>query len=106
MDKVYDVAWSDGRVTGADGKLELVGNTVDVENPTWANTIGADELITVREDPDFDAGQRVLYYARVLEIPTPNWTAYDAKYFDLNLPEQVPMVLQERDYTSPIWYAP
>ena len=65
----------------ADGKLPPVGNTVDVANATWTNTIGAPELITVWKDPDFDAEQRAFYYARVLEIPTPRWTAYDAKRF-------------------------
>ena len=81
-EKVYDVAWSGDRKPGADGKLPPVGNTVDVANATWTNTIGAPELIAVWTDPDFDPTQRAFYYGRVLEIPTPRWTAYDAKYFD------------------------
>ena len=106
MDKVYDVVWSGDRKPGRDGKLPAVGNTVDVANATWTNTIGAPELITVWTDPDFDAGQRAAYYARVIEIPTPRWTAYEAKRFGVRMPPEVPMVTQERAYTSPIWYTP
>ena len=86
QEKVYDVAWSGDRKPGADGKLPPVGNTVDVANATWTNTIGAPELITVWKDPDFDPAQRAFYYARVIEIPTPRWTAYDAKYFGVKMP--------------------
>ena len=89
-EQVYDVAWSGGRERGADGKLPAVGNTVDVANATWANTIGAAELITVWEDPDFDREQRAVYYARVIEIPTPHWTAYDAVRFNVPLPADAP----------------
>ena len=81
QEKIYDVAWSDDRKAGADGKLPPVGNTVDVANATWTNTIGASELITVWKDPDFDPALRAVYYARVIEIPTPRWTAYDANRF-------------------------
>ena len=105
-EKVYDVAWSDGRKVGANGKLPAVGNTVDVENATWTNTIGAAELITVWKDPDFDAKQRAFYYVRVLEIPTPRWTAYDASYYGTKSKIDIPMTTQERAYTSPIWYKP
>jgi hypothetical protein len=107
-EKVYDVVWGDAdkRKPGKDGKLPAVGNTVDLENATWANTIGDPELITVWKDPDFDAGQRAFYYARVLEIPTPRWTAYDAKRFGTKPLPGTRMVLQERAYTSPIWYTP
>ena len=105
-EKVYDVAWSGDRKPGADGKLPSVGNTVDVANATWTNTIGAAELITVWKDPDFDAKQRGFYYVRVIEIPTPRWTAYDAKYFGIEIPDGVPTFTQERAYTSPIWYTP
>jgi hypothetical protein len=105
-EKVYDVAWSGGRQPGADGKLPSVGSTVDVANATWTNTIGAAELIAVWADPDFDAGQRAFYYGRVIEIPTPRWTAYDAKYFGLTMAPEVEMTTTERAYTSPIWYTP
>ncbi len=105
-EKVYDVAWSDGRTPGADGKLPPVGNTVDVARATWTNTIGDPELITVWTDPDFDPNLRAVYYARVLEIPTPRWTAYDAKRYGIEMSEEVPMWTQERAYTSPIWYTP
>jgi hypothetical protein len=83
-----------------------VGNTVDVANATWANSIGAPELITVWTDPDFDPSQRAFYYARVIEIPTPRWTAYDAKRFGIEMDSQIPMITQERAYTAPIWYTP
>ena len=89
-EKVYDVAWSGGRKPGADGKLPPVGNTVDVPNATWTNTIGAPELIAVWKDPDFDPAQRAFYYGRVIEIPTPRWTAYDAKYFGIKMPPGSP----------------
>ena len=105
-EKVYDVVWSGDRKPGADGKLPPVGNTVDVKNATWTNTIGSPELITVWEDPNFDPKQKAFYYARVIEIPTPRWTAYDAKRFDIKMSSEVPMTTQERAYTSPIWYAP
>jgi hypothetical protein len=105
-EKVHDVAWGGDREPGADGKLPPVGNTVDVPNATWLNTIGAPELITVWMDPDIDAKQRAFYYARVIEIPTPRWTAYDANRFGLTMPAEVPMTTTERAYTSPIWYTP
>lgn len=105
-EQIYDVVWSGDRAPGADGKVPPVGDTVDVAGATWANTIGATELITVWSDPDFDRTQRAFYYARVLEIPTPRWTAYDAAYFDLTLGPDVPMTVTERAYTSPIWYTP
>ncbi len=105
-EKVYDVAWSGGRTPGADGKLPSVGSTVDVENATWTNTIGAPELIAVWKDPDFDPSLRAFYYARVIEIPTPRWTAYDAKRFGVKPLPGTTMTLTERAYTSPIWYTP
>jgi hypothetical protein len=106
-EKVYDVAWSGSRMPDPKtGKLPAVGNTVDVAEATWTNSIGAPELITVWKDPDFDPAQRAFYYARVLEIPTPRWTAYDAKFYRVKMPKEVPMVQQQRAYTSPIWYTP
>ena len=105
-EKVYDVAWSGDRQPGADGKLPPVGNTVNVERATWTNTIGAPELITVWSDPDFDPDQRAFYYARVIEIPTPRWTTYDAVRYGIELGNEVPRTTQERAYTSPIWYTP
>ncbi len=103
---VYDVVWSDDRKHGPDGKLPPVGNTVDVENATWSNSIGEPEMITVWTDPDFDPDRSAFYYARVIEIPTPRWTAYEAKRFDVDMTDDVPMTTQERAYTSPIWYTP
>jgi len=107
QEKVYDVAWSGERKPDPKtGKLPPVGNTVDVANATWTNTIGSPELIAVWKDPAFDSGQRAFYYARVIEIPTPRWTAYDAKHFGIKMPPEVTMITQERAYTSPIWYTP
>lgn len=106
-EKIFDVAWSGDRTPGADGKLPLVGDTVDVANATWTNTIGAPELITVWQDPEFDPALKAFYYARVIEIPTPRWTAYDAAYFkDADFPADATMEVTERAYTSPIWYTP
>jgi hypothetical protein len=105
-EKVYDVALSDGRTVGSDGSVAPVGNTVDVTNAIWKNSIGDTALITTWTDPDFDRKQRAFYYARVIEIPTPRWTAYDVKYYELNPDPQIPMTTQERAYTSPIWYTP
>ncbi|MDR4505754.1 MAG: DUF3604 domain-containing protein [Candidatus Scalindua sp.] len=108
QEKIYDVVWGDAdkRKPDEDGKLPPVGSTVDVENATWTNTIGDPELITVWKDPDFDPSLRAFYYARVLEIPTPRWTAYDAKHFGTEPLPETTMTLQERAYTSPIWYNP
>jgi hypothetical protein len=105
-EKVFDVAWSDDRKPDGNGKLPSVGSTVDIPNATFTNTIGAPELISVWQDPDFDAGQRAFYYARVLEIPTPRWTAYDAKRFGSQPLPGTRMTVVERAYTSPIWYKP
>ena len=106
QEKVYDVVGSDGRVAGESGKLPGVGSTVDEEAASYTNTIGDAELAAVWEDPDFDAGQRAFYYARVLEIPTPRWTSYDALRLGADLPDEVPTQIQDRAYTSPIWYTP
>jgi hypothetical protein len=106
QEKIYDVAWSGDRKPGANGKLPPVGDTVNVENASWTNTIGAPELIAVWRDPDFDPAKPAFYYGRVLEIPTPRWTAYDAKFFGVKPLDGTVMKLQERAYTSPIWYTP
>jgi hypothetical protein len=107
-EKVYNVVWGDAasRTLGSDGSLPAIGNTVDVKNATWSNTIGDPELLAVWSDPDFDPEERAFYYARVLEIPTPRWTAYDAMRFGVEPPEGTKMIHQERAYTSPIWYTP
>jgi len=105
-EKVYDVAWSGNRKPGADGKLPPVGNTVDVPNANWTNTIGASELGVVWTDPDFNPGQKAFYYARVIEIPTPRWIVYDAFRFGVDIPQGAETTHQERAYTSPIWYTP
>ncbi len=106
QEKVYDVAWSGERKPGANGKLPPVGDTVNLAIPSWTNTIGAAELGAVWTDPDFEPKLRAFYYARVIEIPTPRWTAYDRVKFKLDLPAEVPLKTQERAYTSPIWYNP
>ena len=105
-DKVFDVAWSGERAAGPDGKLPAVGNTVDLTTATYRNTIGSAELATVWRDPEFDPQQAALYYARVIEIPTPRWSTYDAVRADLPLLEGVASTIQERAWSSPIWYRP
>jgi hypothetical protein len=106
QEKVFDVKWSGDRTPGADGKLPPVGNTVDLATATYTNTIGAAELITTWTDPDFDPARRAFYYARVIEIPTPRWTAFDVVNFGDKMDPDIPMILTERGVTSPIWYAP
>jgi len=129
-EQVYDVAWSDDRKpAGKDGEvvqmvttdgfrvwtvereipagqLPPVGNTVDVKNATYTNTIGDSQLMAVWTDPDFDPSQHAVYYVRVVEIPTPRWSTYDAKALGRPLPEGVPASIQERAWSSPIWYTP
>ena len=105
-EKIYNVSWSGERELNRDGSLSDVGSTVDVKQASWQNSIGAAELATVWQDPQFDPAQRAFYYLRVLEIPTPRWTAYDARRFGATLGDQVPMSTRERAYTSPIWYMP
>jgi len=106
-EKVYDLAVSDGRTIGADGRCRTqVGNTVDVADASFLNNIGDAELRAVWTDPDFNPKHRAAYYARVLEIPTPTWQAFDSKFYGIKMPETVPMFSQERAYTSPIWYTP
>ena len=107
-EKVYDVVWAGGkkRKRLATGKLHPVGNTVDVEKATFTNDIGEPFLETVWKDPNFDPKQRAFYYVRVIEIPTPRWTTYDAKFFGTKIPDGAPRFIQDRAYTSPIWYTP
>jgi len=107
-EKIYDVVWSDqqARQIGEDGKLTPVGNTVDIKNATYTNDIGASQLRAVWTDPDFDPEQKALYYVRVLEIPTPRWSTYDAAKLGVAPPASVPATLQERAWSSPIWYTP
>ncbi len=104
-ERIYDVAVSDGREIGSDGRArEPVGNTVDVATATYSNTIGDAVFAAHWQDPDFDPDESAFYYVRVLEIPTPRWTTYDAAFFGIDLPDNVPATLQDRAYTSPIWY--
>jgi hypothetical protein len=106
-EKIYDVALSDGRKADAKtGKVPPVGTTVDIEKATYSNDIGDSQLSTVWTDPDFDPTQKALYYVRALEIPTPRWTTYDAARNNLPLPTDVPATIQERAWSSPIWYTP
>jgi hypothetical protein len=108
QEKVYDVVWGDAdkRKLNAKGKLPAVGNTVNLETATVDNSIGDPELSTVWTDPDFNAALPAFYYVRVLEIPTPRWTLFDAVKYKIKLGKEVPLTLQERAYTSPIWYTP
>jgi hypothetical protein len=106
-EKIYDVAVSDGRKIGKDGRCKTpVGNTVDLEAANWLNTIGASELATVWTDPDFDPQQKAFYYTRVLEIPTPRWVLYDKVRLGAKIPKEAKLIHQERAYSSPIWYTP
>ena len=106
-ERIYDVAVSDGRQIGSDGRArEAVGNTVNILTATYSNTIGDVILTAYWQDPEFDAEQHAFYYVRVLEIPTPRWTTYDAAFYGIDLPDTVPATIQDRAYTSPIWYTP
>jgi hypothetical protein len=106
-ERVYDVAVSDGREIGDDGRAtEKVGTTVDIATATFTNSIGDAMMAAHWVDPDFDASEPAFYYVRVLEIPTPRWTTYDATFFGVDLPDNVPATIQDRAYTSPIWYTP
>ena len=106
-ERVYDVAVSDGRKIGQDGRCkEPVGNTVNVNKATFRNTIGKPLYLAYWKDPDFNPKQRTFYYVRVLEIPTPTWVAHDMAFFGVQAPKDAVLVHQERAYTSPIWYSP
>lgn len=105
QERVYDVAVSGGRKINAKGRCTTpVGNTVNIKAATYSNSIGDGELRAVWTDPDFNPGLSAVYYARVLEIPTPTWQAYDAKIYGFKMPDGIPLEHQERAYTSPIWY--
>jgi hypothetical protein len=108
QEKIYNVIWGDAekRKIDANGKIPAVGNTVNLATCEVANTIGATELKTVWTDPDFDPTLSAVYYVRVLEIPTPRWTAWDAMRYKVKMDPKVPMIIQERCYTSPIWFTP
>ena len=106
-ERIYDVAVSDGREIGSDGRARTpVGNTVDIAKATFTNSIGDPLMLAYWADPDFDPDEHAFYYVRVLEIPTPRWTTYDAAFFGIALPDNVPATVQDRAYTSPIWYTP
>jgi hypothetical protein len=105
QERIFDVAVSDGRKIDRKGRCKKsVGDTVDIEAATYSNSIGDAELRAVWSAPDFDAKLSAVYYARVLEIPTPTWQAHDAKFYGFKMPEGVPLKHQERAYTSPVWY--
>ncbi len=105
-ERIYDVACSDDRAIRNRRCEREVGSTIDLSVPTYTNTIG-DPLLTAHwTDPDFNPSQSAFYYVRVLEIPTPRWTAYDVARFGITMPDDVPMTVQDRAYTSPIWYTP
>jgi hypothetical protein len=106
QEKIYDIAVSDDRKPDNNGKYPPVGNTVNLKDVTYSNSIGEAYLQAYWKDPDFDPGQRAFYYARVIEIPTPTWLAYDAKVFGSKLPEGANPIHQERAYTTPVWYTP
>jgi hypothetical protein len=107
QERIYDVVVSDGRKIGDDGRAtEKVGNTVDVATATYTNTIGDAFMAAHWVDPDFDANEHAFYYVRVLEIPTPRWTTFDAAFYGIDRPNNVPATIQDRAYTSPIWYTP
>ena len=105
-EKIFDIAWSGDREPGEDGKIPAVGNTVDLKTATYTNDIGAPELKASWTDPEFDPSQRAFYYARVIEIPTPRWNTYDSVALGRPPVDSLPATLQERAWTSPIWYAP
>ncbi len=106
-ERIYDVAVSDGRKIGTNGRARTpVGNTVDVAKASFTNTIGAATLSAHWRDPNFGPKERAFYYVRVLEIPTPRWTTYDAVRFNVKLPTKVPATVQDRAYTSAVWYSP
>ena len=103
---MYDVVWSDARQPDANSNLPPVGNTVDIRTGSFENSIGAPELSHLWQDPEFDPGQPAFYYVRVLEIPTVRHSQLDAVALQIDTPYEAPATLQERAYSSPIWYKP
>jgi hypothetical protein len=103
---IYDAACSNERAIEARRCAQPVGNTVNLEQATYTNSIGVAMLAAHWVDPDFDSSEKAFYYVRVLEIPTPRWTTYDSAFFGIDRPTNVPATLQDRAYTSPIWYTP
>ena len=105
-EQVYNAAWSGSRTLDANGKLPAVGNTVNLETGFWDNSIGEPSLAVLWTDPDFNRAQRAFYYVRVLQIPTPRHSLLDSIALQIEVPQEGPATLQERAYTSPIWYTP
>ncbi|MFZ1834228.1 MAG: DUF3604 domain-containing protein, partial [Pseudomonadales bacterium] len=105
-EKIHNIVWAGERKLDSAGDLPPIGNTVDIADASYTNTIGSPELQTVWTDPDFDPGVPAFYYLRVLEIPTPRWSTYDAKTLGIDPPKDFPATIQERAWTSPIWYNP
>ena len=106
-EKVFNVAWSDERPVDEEGNITPVGNTVNLEEATWTDTVGDASLIGIWSDPEHDPNKAAVYYAKVLQIPTPKWTLYDKVRFGIqDMGEEIPLVTQERAYSSPIWYKP
>jgi hypothetical protein len=106
-ERIFDVAAADGRKVNREGRVtQPVGSTVDIEKATYMNTIGDAMLATYWQDPDFDPSEPAFYYVPVLEIPTPRWTTYDATFYGIERPDNVPATVRDRAYTSPIWYTP
>ena len=105
-ERVFDVALSDGRKARSFGKVKPVVSTVDVETATYTNTVGDAELMAYWLDPEFRPEEHAFYYARVIEIPTPRWSTYDAVRLGAELEDRVPRTVQDRAYSSPVWYTP
>ena len=106
VEKIYDISLSDNRKIDASGKVQPVGNTVNPKTAGYSNSIGDAQLQSVWTDPDFDASAHAFYYVRVLQIPTPRWSTYDAVTLGIPPRKDLPVSIQERAWSSPIWYTP
>ena len=104
QETIYEVVWAGDRTIDPNGKLSAIGSTVDISNATYNNSIGSISLQTIWTDPDFDATKSAFYYLRVLEIPTPRWSTYDAAALGIAPLSELPATIQERAWSSPIWY--